>query len=81
MACRVRRLLKSFVILERLFFPLSEAMAATTLQKWEKWQLPISFLARLKNLLPKGGNRCIVIIGRFGRFGFPATELFFVNES
>ena len=35
-------------------------IAVTARQKWEKWQLPKSFRIRLKNLLPKGGNRCII---------------------
>jgi len=56
MACLVRRLPKSFVILEILFRPVSEAMAMTSRQKWEKWQEPISLRMRLKNLLPKGGK-------------------------
>jgi hypothetical protein len=31
-----------------------------------KCPLPIIFLILLKNLLPNGGNRCILNIGRFG---------------
>ena len=77
MACRVRRLPKSFVNLLRLLRPLIDAMPITSRQRRENVTQPTILRIRLKNRLPKNGNRCIVNIGYYGCVSdFPIWGIF-----
>ena len=65
MACRVRRLPKSFVNLLKLLRPLIDAMPMTSRQRCENVTQPTILRIRLKNRLPNGGNRCMLNIGYY----------------